>query len=97
MAEGKSYVDAGASPSRLWQQRDRVTEGGIGKGWRIRHDKVQTFVFVNDEDAWRCAAFQNTKQHGLLVWINARATANPGGSDRLSLGRVGERDPKATM
>lgn len=74
-----------------------VTEGGIGKGWRIRHDKVQTFVFVNDEGAWRCAAFQNTKKNGLFVWINARATANPGGSDRLSLGRVGERDPKATM
>ena len=52
-----------------------VTEGGIGKGRRIRHDKVQTFVFVNDEGGWRCAAFQNTKKNKLFVWVNARATA----------------------
>lgn len=53
-----------------------VTEGGIGKGRRVRHDKVQTFVFVNDDGIWRCAAFQNTKKNALFVWMNARATAN---------------------
>jgi len=53
-----------------------VTEGGIGKGRRVRHDKVQTFVFVDDDGTWRCAAFQNTKKNGLFVWVNARAMAN---------------------
>lgn len=51
-----------------------VTEGGIGKGRRVRHDKVQTFVFVDEGDAWRCAAFQNTKKNRLFVWMNTRAT-----------------------
>jgi uncharacterized protein (TIGR02246 family) len=53
-----------------------VTEGGIGKGRRVRHDKVQTFVFVDDAGAWRCAAFQNTKKNGLFVRVNARAMAS---------------------
>lgn len=49
-----------------------LTEGGIGKGRRIRHDKIQTFVFVRDGDVWRCSAFQNTKRNRLLTAINAR-------------------------
>jgi uncharacterized protein (TIGR02246 family) len=53
-----------------------VSEGGIGKRRRIPHDKVQTFVFVDDGDAWRCAAFQNTKKNRLFVWMNARASRN---------------------
>lgn len=52
-----------------------VTEGGIGKGRRIPHDKIQTFVFIDDGDAWRCASFQNTKKNGLFIWMNARAAA----------------------
>jgi uncharacterized protein (TIGR02246 family) len=51
-----------------------VTEGGIGKGERIRHDKVQTFVFTREGDRWLCAAFQNTKRNRLLARINARET-----------------------
>lgn len=53
-----------------------VTEGGIGKGRRIRHDKVQTFVFVDEGGTFRCAAFQNTKKNPLFVWMNARAMAS---------------------
>ena len=53
-----------------------LTEGGLFKGEprRIRHDKVQTFVFVRDAKSgqWRCAAFQNTKRNRLLVALNAR-------------------------
>lgn len=49
-----------------------LTEGGIGKRARIRHDKTQTFVFVREGDAWRCAAFQNTKHNRLFAAINAR-------------------------
>jgi uncharacterized protein (TIGR02246 family) len=51
-----------------------VSEGGIGRR-RVRHDKLQTFVFVPDGDTWRCAAFQNTKKNPLFVWMNARALA----------------------
>ncbi len=50
-----------------------VTEGGIGKRMPIRHDKVQTFVMVRDGDAWRCAAFQNTKKQRLLIAMNRLA------------------------
>jgi uncharacterized protein (TIGR02246 family) len=50
-----------------------VTEGGIGKRRRIRHDKVQTFVFVQDGPTWRCAAFQNTKKNALFIRMNDRA------------------------
>lgn len=49
-----------------------LTAGGIGKGARIRHDKVQTFVFVREGDRWRCTAFQNTKRNRLFAAINAR-------------------------
>lgn len=49
-----------------------VTEGGIGKGAKIRHDKVQTFVFVREGDRWLCASFQNTKRNRLFAMINAR-------------------------
>lgn len=49
-----------------------VTDGGIGTGRRIRKDKTQTFTFVRDGDAWRCAAFQNTKRHPLLAVIGDR-------------------------
>ena len=49
-----------------------LTEGGIGKGTRIRHDKTQTFVFVREYGTWRCAAFQNTKRNRLFAAINAR-------------------------
>jgi len=52
-----------------------VTEGGIGKGRGVRHNKVQTFVFVDDGNAWRCAAFQNTKKNAFFIRMNARATA----------------------
>ncbi|GAB10493.1 hypothetical protein GOARA_057_00170 [Gordonia araii NBRC 100433] len=47
-----------------------VTEGGIGKGSRIKLDKVQTYVFVREPDRWRCAAFQNTKRKRLFAAIN---------------------------
>lgn len=50
-----------------------LTEGGIGKGARIRHDKVQTYTLVRDGDRWRCAAFQNTKRNRVFAAINARA------------------------
>ena len=54
-----------------------LTEGGIGKGAkaqhnRIRHDKVQTYVFVREGDRWRCTAFQNTKRNRLLAAMNAK-------------------------
>lgn len=49
-----------------------VTEGGIGKGARIRHDKVQTFVMVREGDRWLCASFQNTKRNRLFAAVNAR-------------------------
>ena len=49
-----------------------VTDGGIGKGTRIRHDKVQTFVLVRDGHRWLCASFQNTKRNRLFAMINAR-------------------------
>jgi len=50
-----------------------VTEGGIGKAARIRLDKVQTFVFVRENEVWRCAAFQNTKKNSLFIRVNERA------------------------
>ncbi|WP_207904511.1 SgcJ/EcaC family oxidoreductase [Agromyces fucosus] len=50
-----------------------LTEGGIGKGARIRHDKVQTFVMVRDGATWRCAAFQNTKKNRFFIAMNRRA------------------------
>jgi len=50
-----------------------VSEGGIGKRRRVRHDKVQTFVFVQDGQVWRCAAFQNTKKNALFIRMNDRA------------------------
>lgn len=50
-----------------------LTEGGIGKGSRIRHDKVQTYAFVRQEGRWQCAAFQNTRRNRLLAAMNARA------------------------
>lgn len=49
-----------------------VTEGGIGKGARIRHDKVQTFVMVREGDRWLCASFQNTTRNRLFAAVNAR-------------------------
>lgn len=52
-----------------------VTEGGIGKarsGRGIRHDKVQTYVLVREDDRWRCAAFQNTRRNRLFAALNAR-------------------------
>lgn len=54
-----------------------VTDGGIGKRSRIRHDKVQTFVMVRDGDTWRCAAFQNTKKHRLFIAMNRWADPRP--------------------
>jgi uncharacterized protein (TIGR02246 family) len=39
-----------------------LTEGGIGKGRRIRHDKLQTFTWVRRPEGWRCASFQNTRR-----------------------------------
>ncbi|HEY6800625.1 MAG TPA: SgcJ/EcaC family oxidoreductase [Agromyces sp.] len=54
-----------------------VPAGGIGKRSRIRHDKVQTFVMVRDGDAWRCAAFQNTKKHRLFIAMNRLADPRP--------------------
>jgi uncharacterized protein (TIGR02246 family) len=50
-----------------------LTEGGIGKRARIRHDKVQTFVLVRDGAEWRCAAFQNTRKQRLFMAINRLA------------------------
>lgn len=49
-----------------------VTEGGIGKGAKIRRDKVQTFVFVRQAERWLCASFQNTKRNRLFAMVNAR-------------------------
>lgn len=49
-----------------------LTEGGVGKRPRIPHDKVQTFVFVRQDDRWLCTAFQNTKRNRLLAAVNAR-------------------------
>lgn len=49
-----------------------LAEGGIGKGRRIRHDKVQTFVLVRHGERWLCAAFQNTKRNRLFAALNAR-------------------------
>ncbi|KRC62206.1 hypothetical protein ASE14_14370 [Agromyces sp. Root81] len=50
-----------------------LTDGGIGKGARIGHDKVQTFVMVRDGATWRCTAFQNTKKNRLFMAVNRRA------------------------
>jgi len=54
-----------------------TTEGGIGKGRTIKHDKVQTFVMVENNHAWQCAAFQNTKRNRLFIaanqWAERRA------------------------
>lgn len=48
-----------------------TTEGGIGKGASIKHDKVQTFVMVEEDDhTWRCAGFQNTKKNRLFIAMN---------------------------
>ena len=47
-----------------------VTEGGIGKGRKIRRDKLQTFTMVHREGRWLCAAFQNTKQNRLFIRVN---------------------------
>lgn len=49
-----------------------LTEGGVGTGRAVRHDKVQTFVLVREADRWRCAAFQNTRRNRLFAAINAR-------------------------
>lgn len=64
---------------RFWRGDGRIddaavvlTEGGIGKRRPIRHDKVQTFVFVRDGEHWLCAAFQNTKRNRLLAAVNER-------------------------
>ncbi len=48
-----------------------VTKGGVGKGRRIKLDKVQTFTMVRTADGWRCAAFQNTKKNSLFIRMNA--------------------------
>ncbi|QEO14062.1 SgcJ/EcaC family oxidoreductase [Agromyces intestinalis] len=50
-----------------------VTDGGIGTGARIPHDKVQTFVMVRDGETWSCASFQNTKKNRLFIAVNRRA------------------------
>ncbi|WP_217423963.1 SgcJ/EcaC family oxidoreductase [Agromyces sp. Marseille-P2726] len=50
-----------------------LTEGGLGRRSRIRHDKVQTFVMVRDGDTWRCAAFQNTRKNRLFIAMNRLA------------------------
>ena len=47
-----------------------TTEGGIGKGRTIRHDKVQTFLMVKTDQGWQCAAFQNTKKNNLFIAAN---------------------------
>lgn len=49
-----------------------LTEGGVGKGRSVKHDKVQTFVMRRDGERWLCAAFQNTKRNALLSAMNAR-------------------------
>ena len=49
-----------------------VTDGGIGKGTTVRHNKMQTYVFVRQPDRWVCAAFQNTRRNRLLNAINSR-------------------------
>ncbi len=54
-----------------------LTDGGIGKGGRIRHDKVQTFVMARNGATWRCAAFQNTKKHRLFIAMNRLADRRP--------------------
>ncbi|GGD83505.1 SgcJ/EcaC family oxidoreductase [Microbacterium murale] len=54
-----------------------LTDGGIGKGSHIRHDKVQTYTLVREGDRWLCAAFQNTKRNRLFAAINARAKKQP--------------------
>lgn len=48
-----------------------VTQGGVGKGRRVKLDKVQTFTMVRTADGWRCAAFQNTKKNSLFIRLNA--------------------------
>jgi uncharacterized protein (TIGR02246 family) len=56
-----------------------TTEGGIGKGRTIKHNKVQTFVMVESDHTWRCAAFQNTKKNRLFIagnqWAERRAVS----------------------
>lgn len=51
-----------------------LSEGGIGKR-RVRHDKIQTYVFRRDfEGRWACESFQNTKMNRLFIRINALST-----------------------
>lgn len=47
-----------------------TTEGGVGKGRTIKHDKIQTFVLIDTAEGWRCAAFQNTKKNRVFVAVN---------------------------
>jgi uncharacterized protein (TIGR02246 family) len=54
-----------------------LTDGGIGKGSHIRHDKVQTYTFVREGERWLCAAFQNTRRNRLFAAVNARAKKLP--------------------
>lgn len=51
-----------------------LTEGGVRKRSPIRHDKVQTFVMVRDDDQWRCSAFQNTSKNRLFIAMNRWAS-----------------------
>lgn len=48
-----------------------LTEGGLGKRKPGKLNKVQTFTLVRETDAWRCAAFQNTKRNRVMVAVNA--------------------------
>lgn len=50
-----------------------VTEGGVGRGRRVRRDKMQTLVMVRGEDGgWLCSAFQNSRRSPLMLWLVER-------------------------
>jgi uncharacterized protein (TIGR02246 family) len=52
-----------------------LTEGGVGRGRTIRHDKLQTFTMRRTPQGWRCAAFQNTRKSRWFGWLMRVAAA----------------------
>ena len=62
-----------------------LTIGGIGKGTRLRYDKIQTFTMICRDKRWMCSAFQNTEMNG-----HAKRAYN-GRNDRTLFDRLSSR------
>jgi uncharacterized protein (TIGR02246 family) len=59
-----------------------LTEGGVGKGRRIRHDKLQSFTWVRRPEGWRWAAVQKTRRSRWFAWLSHLAGGGLAGSGR---------------